>query len=117
MTFDGTTQFITEHPALTTGLLSIGLIVLARYSVIIYRRYQRHRYCKQIGHDLNEKCLCRRCRMRTHNYVEVKKETWTEERGGALDLDSNFQPDTIRVTVEYLECTRCKASLTRTTET
>ncbi len=109
---DRIVQLITEHPALT-GLLLIALIVLLRYAIIIYRR---HRYCKQLGHDVNEKCLCRRCRRRVHDYVEVKKETRIEERGGALDLDSNFQPDTYSVTVEHFECTRCKVKQIQTTE-
>lgn len=112
MVFDRITQLITEHPALT-GLLLIALIVLLRYFIIIYRR---HRYCKQLGHNVNTKCLCRRCRKRVHDYVEVKKETRVEECGGALDLDSNFYPDTYSVTVEYFECTRCKEKQIQTTE-
>lgn len=104
MGHNGIVQLINEYPTLTTGLLLLVLIVLVRHSIIVYRRY---RYCKQLGHDLNEKCLCRRCRKRVHNYVEVKN-TREEEDPGALYLDSNFQPYTYYVIEEYLKCTRCE---------
>jgi uncharacterized paraquat-inducible protein A len=73
---------------------------------------QRQGYCQQLGHDLDEECLCRRCLTRQHDpeVIDVKEE-WVEEDPGALYLSSDFQPTGHHEKVEIARCKRCKHAL------
>lgn len=68
----------------------------------------RQRYCKELGHDLDSSCICRRCLMTYHDAEEIEREeVWIEDVPGATWLDSNFQPEGHHEYRLKYRCRRC----------
>jgi hypothetical protein len=101
-------EFVLENFKLI--IIALGaLLILAFLLRFLLRHYLPYRICKQVGHDLDDQCLCRRCLMHFHDWEWVVDGYGTYEDPGALHLDSNFQPST--VTYEkgrHVVCRRCK---------
>lgn len=72
------------------------------------REDQRQDYCSKLGHDLDERCFCRRCLTSQHTLESIGvEEYWVEDDPGALYLSSDFQPTGHYEKSEKYACTRC----------
>lgn len=117
---------------ITLGLLAI--LCFALYHIRRYRRElgelqsrfqeqaerrrkadkQREEFCQQLGHDLDEGCLCRRCLIEHHDWEVIEtEEHWVETEPGALYLSADFQPTGHYETSERVRCRRCHKVTTR----